>query len=656
MIYRHDIDGLRAVAVLSVIAYHYGSFLPGGFIGVDVFFVISGYLITRQIVDGVAAGSFTLRGFYARRARRILPALSATLIACFVAGFLLFSPQQFEALAASVLAAAFSVSNIYFWKSAGYFDAAAITKPLLHTWSLSVEEQFYLVYPIALLLAFRVSRARGMVGLLVLGGVMSFALNLSFQDGHSFLTAWSTRASSWFQDGRAAVFFLSPFRAFEFAIGGLLVWAPRLRTNLAREALLILGLALIGWSANAFSAQLLHPSWYGLAPCAGAALAIYAGTARFAGWALRNPIAVRIGLVSYSLYLVHWPVIVFAQHVLFRSLTPYELVAAALASYFVAEAMYRFVEQPFRNYRHYPRARMVRYGAAGIASTLIVAGLSYGAWTSNGWTWRLNEAAVNLTSKDPWKDAHVVGRLDCSHPCEFGQPSAPKVLIVGDSHVDHYTKTLHHLAGDRYRFYLAYGASCFFGATMIGRSTESLGNLCAAANAKLREWLRDNDFQSIVISNKWPGYRTYLDLNGQMLKIYDLGELYSKMLADIEVLYSGFRGPIVIVGHAPSTNTACYLRPMYISPPCPTEPLDEHHAFQRAYDVFRQATALNVRLVQPVEIICPDRACRIVDGSGRLLYTDAHHLSIYGARLIVPQILSAMHDRYASPSTQSERR
>jgi peptidoglycan/LPS O-acetylase OafA/YrhL len=641
--YRPDIDGLRAVAVLSVVAYHYGALLPGGFVGVDVFFVISGYLITRQIVDGLATGTFTFRGFYARRARRILPALFVTMIACFGAGFLLFPPQRFSELAASVLAAAFSVSNIYFWQSAGYFDAAAITKPLLHTWSLSIEEQFYLVYPAALLLAFRAWRASGIVAALVGAGLVSFALTLSFQDGSSVLVAWSASARRWFGDGQAAIFYFAPFRAFEFALGGLLVWAPALKRAAAREALLGAGLTLIACSVYAYSHKLIYPSWYALAPCVGAALAIQAGNARYAGWVLKTPVAVRIGLVSYSLYLVHWPVIVFAQHVLFRSLTPYELLAAGLASYLIAETMYRFVERPFRNYRHYPRARILPYGAAVAVSALLVIGMSHSVRANGGWTWRLNEAALRLTSANAWETPHIGRLVDCPSPCEFGDPGGPRVLIVGDSHVDHYTKTLNRL-GHRYRFHLAYGASCFFGATMISRSNEPLGKACAEANAMLQRRLRTTEYQAIIISNRWEGYRSFLVRNGQGLTIHDLDVLFGTMLADIEALYGGFGGPVVIVGYVPNTNTACYLRPMYFDLPCPEIPLalDEHDAFKRAFSAFKRTTRLNVSFVDPVDVICPGRSCRLVDDGGRLLYIDAHHLSIFGAALIVPQILAAI--------------
>jgi peptidoglycan/LPS O-acetylase OafA/YrhL len=642
--YRPDIDGLRAVAVLSVVAYHYGALLPGGFVGVDVFFVISGYLITRQIVDGLATGTFTFRGFYARRARRILPALFVTMIACFGAGFLLFPPHQFAQLAASVLAAAFSVSNIYFWQSAGYFDAAAITKPLLHTWSLSIEEQFYLVYPAALVLAFRAWRTRGIVALLSGAGLVSFALALSFQDGSSVLVAWSASARRWIADGQAAIFYFAPLRAFEFAIGGLLLWAPPLKRAAAREALTGAGLALIAWSAYAYSDKLLYPSWYALAPCAGAALAIHAGSARYASWVLNNPVAVRIGLVSYSLYLVHWPVLVFAQHVLFRKLTPYELLAAGLASYLIAEAMYRFVERPFRNYRRYPGARILPYGAALAASALLVVGMSHNVRANGGWTWRLNEAALRLASGTGWQSPHVGRLVDCSSPCEFGDPGGPRVLIVGDSHADHYTKTLNRL-GHRYRFHFAYGASCFFGATMISRPSELLAKACAEAKAMVRSRLRTTDYQAIIVAHRWEGYRSILVRNGERLTpIHDLDVLFGTMLADIEALYAGFGGPVVIVGYAPDTNTKCYLRPMYFDLPCPEIPyaLDEHDAFKRAFSAFRKTTRLDVSFVDPVDVICPGRSCRLVDDGGQVLYTDSHHLSIFGAALIVPQMLAAI--------------
>src|SRR5262245_7794104 len=201
--HRPEIDGLRAIAVGGVLLCHFRSpWFAGGYAGVDVFFVISGCVITRQILRDLEGGAFSFAGFYARRSRRIYPALLVTLVGSLLVGAVLFSPDRLEELGSSVVAAALSVSNILFWSQQGYFDTSAILKPLLHTWSLGVEEQFYLLWPLLLVALAKSNRV--LIGLVLLLAV-SLGANVAFE-GHS-----------------SSIFFLLPFRAFEFAIGGLAV-------------------------------------------------------------------------------------------------------------------------------------------------------------------------------------------------------------------------------------------------------------------------------------------------------------------------------------------------------------------------------------------------------------------------------------------------
>ncbi|HEY8062220.1 MAG TPA: acyltransferase, partial [Gemmatimonadales bacterium] len=296
--YRPDIDGLRAIAVLSVLFYHVGfASFAGGWVGVDVFFVISGFLITRLIKLQVEAGTFRFGTFYLRRARRLLPALLVTSALSAIAATTLLSPRLLQEFGGSVVFTSLSLANWFFFRQSNYFDTSAISKPLLHTWSLGVEEQFYLVWPAFIVVALAIWPKRRTPWLILCAGAVSLA------------------AATWFNAHRSAVFYLTPFRAFEFAIGGLVVWLPKRKapSNVWMETGLATGLALI----VAAVAGLGTGSYSGLAvvtPCIGAGLVIHCGTARVGGALLRNPLAVGIGLISYSLYLVHWPIVVFLHY------------------------------------------------------------------------------------------------------------------------------------------------------------------------------------------------------------------------------------------------------------------------------------------------------------------------------------------------------
>ena len=333
--YRPDVDGLRAYAVLAVVLFHVG--VPGfggGYVGVDVFFVISGFLITRLIVDEVrATGGFRFGNFYLRRARRLAPAMLVTFTACFAVAFLIFPAADFERFAGSLVYALLSLSNFYFWQEAGYFDAAALTKPLLHTWSLAVEEQFYLVWPALLVLLLLRLRARWVVAAIVLIALLSLA-------AAQYLLAVDPPAA----------FYLLPARGVELAIGALMVWAVRYPPRDPRllEPILLLGLAMIAAAVVLFTAETPFPGVASLLPCLGTALAIYAGTARLSGLALRNPVAVAVGRASYSIYLVHWPLIVFTASYTFAEPSGATTLGLVAASLVLGGLQYRLVEQRYR--------------------------------------------------------------------------------------------------------------------------------------------------------------------------------------------------------------------------------------------------------------------------------------------------------------------
>ncbi|HEY6579235.1 MAG TPA: acyltransferase, partial [Rhizomicrobium sp.] len=328
--YRPEIDGLRALAILPVVLFHYGApGFRGGFVGVDVFFVISGYLITSLIQGEMEDGAFSLARFYERRVRRIFPALFAMLAVVSAAALIWFFPVDLVRYAQSLFATAVFGANFEFWREAGYFDAVANQKPLLHLWSIAVEEQFYLLFPALLLALRRVSpRARRAA----IGGVLvvSFALG-----------AWGVAAAP------VATFYLLPARAWELMLGALLALgafrAPKSR--IAAETLALAGLALIAASVFAFTSQTPFPGPAALAPCLGAALVILAARPEnsFAGKLLATRPLVFTGLISYSLYLWHWPVFVFATYIGFREPSGAESALLIALSFALAVISWRYV-------------------------------------------------------------------------------------------------------------------------------------------------------------------------------------------------------------------------------------------------------------------------------------------------------------------------
>jgi peptidoglycan/LPS O-acetylase OafA/YrhL len=361
--YRADVDGMRAVAVLAVVGYHYwGQYIPGGFIGVDIFFVISGYLLSAIIVSDVQGRRFTFSGFYERRIRRIFPALFFFLGVATAGACLLLFPRDLLSYGRSMIAASLSSSNFYFWATTGYFDGAAGEKPLLHTWSLAVEEQFYIFFPIFIVLVHRyVPRyLRAVVTALTVASL-----------------AWSIVDV---RIDQSAAFYLPFTRAWELLFGAMLTLRviPVPHSKMLRESLAASGCLGIAASILLLSASGPFPGEYSLLPCASAGAIIAAGqdeatlTGRMLSW---KPVAF-IGLISYSLYLWHWPLLVF-----FTRLAPLpmkirgEHTILAILSVVIAAISWRFVETPFRTGPRRPGKRTIYVFGAGCVAAFTLCAL-----------------------------------------------------------------------------------------------------------------------------------------------------------------------------------------------------------------------------------------------------------------------------------------
>ncbi|MBP9143352.1 MAG: acyltransferase [Thermoanaerobaculia bacterium] len=521
--YRPEVDGLRAVAVLVVLLFHAG--VPGfrgGFVGVDIFFVISGYLITRLILGELDAGRFTFARFYGRRARRLFPAMFATLAATFVAGVFVLSPLHLEELSLSLVHTLFSISNVLFWQLSGYFDIGSEMKPLLHTWSLGVEEQFYLVWPVSVFLAFRFRRRRGVLALVVAVGLAS-------------LVAAEIAA------GRApdAAFFLTPFRMCELALGGLCLWLESTTTirSWRRELLTLLGLALIAYATHAYGAGHRFPGLAAMVPCGGAALVIVGGRGRVAGALLANRLAVGIGLISYSLYLVHWPLFVLVRYGRASDSTSLEKATLIAAAIGLATAMYFLVEQPFRR-RRSGRRRLsdpaFGLACAGLACALILPSVS--AIADRGWPGRvpsdLRAAAAGLAGM---KDHHF-DAANAQDRVPFPALGQRNAVIVGDSHgADLLTALLGARSQVNFRFlHIFWDCQPILGPRPYGEGTPIRSREYAEECARQSEVLRDNPLLEaadlIVIASSWIDYGM------------------AGLPATIDYLKSRYRARIVIVG------------------------------------------------------------------------------------------------------------
>ncbi|MFO1393252.1 MAG: acyltransferase family protein [Steroidobacteraceae bacterium] len=442
MHYRPDIDGLRAIAVLSVLAFHIKfRWMSGGFVGVDVFFVISGYLISSILFNEIEQSRFSVLGFYERRIRRIFPALFAMLAVVSMLAVVFLLPAELMSYGRSMFAATLSASNFYFWQHSGYFDSP-ISYPLLHTWSLAVEEQFYILFPLLLVIVRRLFPA----GLRPAVIVIFFASLVA-----SVIVV---------HDDRATAFYMPYTRAWELLLGTILSLGlfPRLQSAWQRNVATLTGIGLISFSMLSYTEQTLFPGVTALAPCVGTALIIGAGESgsSFIGRILSWRPVVFVGLISYSVYLWHWPVIVFQQMGAFvgTSAIPSSFVAELLPKHrldMIVEVVlalalgilsWRFVESPFRK----GRLRMSRRPLFALAGVVMLILIGFSSWSviAKGFEGRFPPEALEVTAVH--HDSEEIARTGCFITSDFPfdkydydlclrlDKSRNNYLLLGDSH------------------------------------------------------------------------------------------------------------------------------------------------------------------------------------------------------------------------------
>lgn len=438
--YRLDIDGLRAIAVLMVLGFHLKlSAFAGGHIGVDAFFVLSGFLITSILLTQLKRGQFSAKQFYVKRIKRLFPALFTTIFLTFVASAFILQPIDFERFARSAVASVFSVSNIVFWAESGYWDVASETKPLLHTWSLGVEEQFYLLWPALLLFLFtrNIHLFRSLL-LITLGGI-GFCYFYSDMD-------------------ISGAFYLLPSRVFQFSCGALLAVqvsnykADRSDNSMVRGIALISGLSLLIYSCLSLDESVLYPGLYALLPTVGTYLVLMSGSGRngqgmIGKLLLQNPVMVWVGQISYSLYLVHWPIIVLYRYATDAVFSPVEILLLLVIIFIAAVFLHYGVEKKFYSERFRRKStdktvavRKPLSVSVVLSSGVLLSVVATHGWLSGGWGWRFDqlrydafaikeatEARVSSHEKSCW-----IHQWPDQGSCEAKEAST--ALFLGNSH------------------------------------------------------------------------------------------------------------------------------------------------------------------------------------------------------------------------------
>jgi len=625
MKYRADIDGLRSVAIIPVVLYHAGiSMFSGGFVGVDVFFVISGYLITSIILNDIDKDKFTITNFYFRRVKRIFPALYLLFIFTTVFCWFFYIPEDFKAYGKSLLGSVFFISNIVFWREKGYFETASELKPLLHTWSLSVEEQFYIFYPIMLFLLAKYFKKKYIPVVLI---IFIFSLSLS---------VWATPKMP------SASFFLLPTRAWELMLGCLLAlgFFPKTENLKALNLLSLMGLLMILFSIFLFNHKTPFPGYSALLPCVGTGLIIYSGSfsmsvssrpliSKFLSW---KPF-VLIGLVSYSWYLWHWVLFAFRNYydlvtidLFVKSnwfLVPFSLLLAAV-SYFI-------VEKPFRDIKWESRRQLFVFS---LVLTLIFSliGVSF---SQEGYMGRFTNNQINKYAQIT-KD--VKKRVDY-----FKQPRsviigdkefAPSFVLMGDSQAWSISDGFNELAKQNNKAGVLFSLnSC---SPLIG--IKNISDKCNEFNVQTIEQLKSfESIETVFLAAFWT--QRVVDnidiFSGLDNLINELSSRGIKIILITDIYKANFNLPLhlarqeIVHDLFPSYSFLREVRPK-------TEVVKEK--LSAVYKVFEglKEKYPDIRMIHLSELLCTGAYCEI--GDNDLFFADAHHFTPHGAKFVCEEL------------------
>jgi peptidoglycan/LPS O-acetylase OafA/YrhL len=633
--YRADVDGLRAIAVLPVVLYHSGLGFSGGFVGVDVFYVISGFLITKIIYDLSAERRFSFADFYDRRIRRLFPALFVLLLAVTLWSAIYLLSPDLEDFGGSLFSAAVYASNIYFYKKTGYFDEAAATKPLLHTWSLAIEEQFYILVPFLLIALVRFVDARWHVPFLLVLSATSFVLCL-------WLTAHDT----------AGAFYLLPPRAWELGIGGALAIAapPVHRYRWLAEGLTVAGIAAIAFAVFVFSDATPFPGWRVAIPTLGAA-AILSTNGRSGAMVerlLSTAPFTFIGKISYSLYLWHWPVIVSYDYG--RAPVFTETLECVAVFTLLAILSWRFVEAPVRT-RRLLGSRRALFLAAAMAS-VATAAIGLVLMKSEGLPQRQSERVTALLDERRWISPHrschyvSIERAAADRLCVRGaQGVTPTFLLAGDSHADAISEGLFAAARDRSVAGIQYTAPSFV--PLPGRYSLTYRRPDNEAETFIQYLSRHPELRTIILSGFWSRHVTGQSYRAATRILIDeeyegSGAAYNpvsfrRALTKLVTSFPDRR--FVLLDDIPSgygLSLREHARTMHVSgrEPVGGIPREEADRQRATYEpIFERIAAdfPNVVYLPVLSHLCGPEACPLFREDGVPIFRDGDHLSRQGS-------------------------
>ena len=669
MRYRKEIDGLRALAVIPVILFHAGfEAFSGGYVGVDVFFVISGYLITTIILTEKEAGTFSFLNFYQRRARRILPALFFVILCCLPFVWKWMFPSQLVGFAKSLIAVSIFCSNIFFQKGSGiqYFAPSAEEMPLLHTWSLAVEEQYYIFFPLLIVLFWRFDKDR-IFGVVILATIVSLGL-----------AEWSSHI--------ARHFYSSPKRAWEILVGAICAFHLLNKgDDKGSQWLSLFGIGLIIYAVVEFDRNTPFPSLYTLVPVLGAALIVLFGTQRtFVSRILSTPVLVGIGLISYSAYLWHYPLFAFAR---IRSLNePSQVQYLLLSALSIALGWmtWRYIEQPFRakeGNKQFISPRKVTVTAISGTFLFIIIGVVGNA--SSGFENRFNDQTLSILSIK--KETPRARGEDCltskgfslkTASCIYGSRDQVKLALLGDSHALSLAGELGKALDKRGLGVLSLDkAACLPIRGLVRQMVKPRrARSCIKYNETVLEYLKSSSIDTFVLLARWT-----LGIEGERFNNFEggketggeyrlgvvghtfngseenrKGRIATRYVEGIkEILALGKR--VILVYPIPEAgwNVSSYLAKASI------HGKDFGGMLSTSFEIFKRRNALtysaldaiehpNLIRVKPAEIFCDSYAkgrC-LNQLNGVLLYYDDDHLSSAGAKLVVDHIVNAIHSTH----------
>jgi peptidoglycan/LPS O-acetylase OafA/YrhL len=664
--YRPEIDGLRALAISTVVMFHAGSSLfPGGYVGVDIFFVISGYLITSIIAKEVSEGSFSFVNFYARRARRILPALFFVLVTTTAVAFALLLPSQLVEYGKVLIYTVLFGANFRLAAAADYFQPWSSDNPLLHMWSLAVEEQFYVLWPSLFLLLTSTCKPNHTKIAVVCLAALSLAVS------EVLVHVWPQTA-----------FFHLPARGWELLAGALLALKvlPSLKDQRAALWLSMLGLVLMIAPAILYSSDMPFPGLSALPPVLGCSLVIYAETdvrTRAGRWLSWPPI-IFVGLISYSLYLWHWPCFAFLRAAMVRDLTSLEALACVALATVLAIISLRFVERPFRRlappapgflriFIPSPRA----YLASALAAGLIFSGSYF--QKSAGAAWRVSgEAQAYLAQTPPDKDCIMQSRAAVK--CKVGIAAADEpgaFVLWGDSHARRYLPALKQVY-ESGTVFLYPGCSPLLDTIWVDAFGRTILQNCTEENSRVALEIERLKPKVVIIASRWTLFeepfglekssrRFFVTSTSKDLTRENTHRIFEAQLEKTIRQFTRLGIQVVILGQVPemrSSVTDCVVMSVQLGlemKPCTTIRREEVEARQKFINETLNTIAAqnpNVTVFMPMHSLCDPEVCHAMR-NGRLLYSDNHHINEAGARALQDDLMRTLAPLNTKPNSRS---